>query len=190
MGNRDETYMLQGQLEMDEAFFETVNLDNDHGERKRGRGSQKQTKVLVMAESQPVPVKKQKKHRKNRKCGYFKMRVIEDLRSETINKEVTNGVHPWSNVITDAYQSYSKLKKVVAVHHAVKCPPEMAHKLLPWVHTAVANAKRVLLNSYHRINTDYLQNYLDEFCYRLNRRYFDNIFERLLFAAAGRAWYI
>ena len=44
---------------------------------------------------------------------------------------------------------------------------------LQWVHVTISNAKRNLLGVYHMIKMDYLQNYLDEFCYRLNRRYFD-----------------
>ncbi|MEN7548167.1 IS1595 family transposase, partial [Rapidithrix thailandica] len=36
---------------------------------------------------------------------------------------------------------------------------------------------------YQQTRTEYLQNYLDEFCYKLNRRYFENnIFDRILVA--------
>ncbi|MBT7144566.1 MAG: IS1595 family transposase, partial [Bacteroidetes bacterium] len=36
---------------------------------------------------------------------------------------------------------------------------------------------------HHSIGKDYLQNYLDEFCYKYNRRYFgDKLFDRLLIA--------
>ncbi|HIP36061.1 MAG TPA: IS1595 family transposase, partial [Crocinitomix sp.] len=41
-----------------------------------------------------------------------------------------------------------------------------------WVHIAISNAKRTLLGIYHKIKGKYLQLYLDEFCYKLNRRYF------------------
>ncbi|MFT5348871.1 MAG: hypothetical protein ACI9M3_001917, partial [Bacteroidia bacterium] len=46
--------------------------------------------------------------------------------------------------------------------------------------------KRTLLGVYHRINQEYLQLYLDEFCYKLNRRYFkDRLFDRLVIAVVG-----
>jgi transposase-like protein len=190
MGNRDDLYTLKGTVEMDEAFFETVDPDQLNAPLKRGRGSQKQSAVMVIAESEEVEEKKQGKHRKKRRCGYFKMRVMDDLTSVTINKITSETVDYQSTVLTDGYKSYNKLKKVVAVHHATVCPPKLASKQLPWVHTAIANAKRVMLGAYHRINKEYLQNYLDEFCYRLNRRYFSNMFERLMIAACSAAWYI
>ncbi|MCB0482228.1 MAG: IS1595 family transposase, partial [Flavobacteriales bacterium] len=42
---------------------------------------------------------------------------------------------------------------------------------------------------YHKIKGKYLQLYLDEFCYKLNRRYFGNrLFERLTLAVAKSYW--
>lgn len=189
MGNRDDDYKLNDHMEMDEAFFETVNELDQNEDLMRGRGSQRQTKVLVIAES--TAVENPKKHSKSRKCGYFKMRTMSDLQAESINNEVKTAVEPNAKVITDKYRGYNSLKEVVASHHAIECPKELADKLLPWVHTAIANAKRVLLCAYHRINGEYLQNYLDEFCYRLNRRYMSGImFERLLLAASAEVWYM
>jgi hypothetical protein len=54
---------------------------------------------------------------------------------------------------------------------------------LPWVHTMIANAKRTLLGVHHMISKKYTQQYLDEFCYKVNRRNFgDKLFDRLLVA--------
>jgi hypothetical protein len=61
---------------------------------------------------------------------------------------------------------------------------------LKWVHIIIANAKRALLGIYHKIKGKYLQLYLDEFCYKLNRRYFKtNVFDRLTCAVAKSYWY-
>ncbi len=55
--------------------------------------------------------------------------------------------------------------------------------MLPWVHIAISNAKRLLLDIHHDIEPQYLQNYLNEFCYKFNRRNFgDKLFDRLLIA--------
>ena len=48
--------------------------------------------------------------------------------------------------------------------------------MLKWVHITISNAKRNLLG-------EYLQNYLDEFVYELNRGCFKSIFERLVVAS-------
>jgi len=48
----------------------------------------------------------------------------------------------------------------------------------------ISNAKRNLLGINHQIKDDYLQNYLNEFCYKTNRRYcVVNLFDRLMVAA-------
>ena len=36
----------------------------------------------------------------------------------------------------------------------------------------ISNAKRSILDTYHDIKAEFLQLYLNEFCYKFNRRYF------------------
>jgi hypothetical protein len=44
------------------------------------------------------------------------------------------------------------------------------------------NTKRDLPRIYHNIKDEYLQNYLDEFCHKTNRRYLrEQIVDRLMF---------
>ena len=44
----------------------------------------------------------------------------------------------------------------------------------------ISNAKRSILDTYHDIKGDFLQLYLNEFCYKFNRRYFRfHLFDRL-----------
>jgi hypothetical protein len=58
-------------------------------------------------------------------------------------------------------------------------------KILPWVHIAISNAKRMLLDIFHDIKPEYQQDCLNEFCYKFNRRYFgEQRFDRLMIAAA------
>ncbi|HDP74579.1 MAG TPA: hypothetical protein ENN49_01665 [Bacteroidales bacterium] len=51
-----------------------------------------------------------------------------------------------------------------------------AFKAPPWVHTLINNAKRNLLEVNHQTKDKYLQNYLNEFCYKTNRRHFGRIY--------------
>ena len=56
-------------------------------------------------------------------------------------------------------------------HHAARVtPPDKAGEWLPWVHIAIGNLKAFLLGTYHGVSSKYLQEYLNEFCYRFNRR--------------------
>ena len=39
------------------------------------------------------------------------------------------------------------------------------------MHVAIGNLKAFLLGTYHGVSSKYLQEYLNEFCYRFNRRH-------------------
>ena len=70
-----------------------------------------------------------------------------------------------------------------------KSDKKTTESTLKWVHIAISNAKRALLGTFHKIKGKYLQLYLDEFCYKLNRRYFgDKVFDRLTIALAKSYW--
>lgn len=93
-------------------------------------------------------------------------------------------VNPGSTITSDDSKSYTNFKSLVKEHIHQVIEPDQVGKILPWVHIAISNAKRLLLDVYHDITPDYLQNYLNEFCYKFNRRYFgDGLFDRLMVAA-------
>lgn len=193
MGQRDSQYKLQSIVEMDEGFFKTTpeeEQDNDE-DRKRGRGSQVQSKVLVMVESKPVAKDDQKKDRPNRKAGHLRMVVIPDLEGGTLDMNAQKCIDKEAEVLTDALPAYSLVSQTFAKHTAFNFSKLKvnAHKLLPWVHIMISNAKRWFLATHHHISEKYLQHYLNEFCYKQNRRYFkEQLFNRLMIAAATLHW--
>lgn len=185
MGQRDKLYKLDGEIELDDAFFTTeIPLEKKSEKLKRGRGSQKKTKVLVSAESRTVEDPKPGK--KSKKIRYIKMIVIGDLKAETITNNVREQVEETADLTTDDSTSYKNLKEYVHSHKASVILTEEFGKVLPWVHTAISNAKRQLLDVYYKIKPEYLQYYLNQFCYKFNRRYFgEQLFDRLLVAAVS-----
>ena len=55
----------------------------------------------------------------------------------------------------------------------------------------ISNAKRNLLGIYHSVKQDYLQNYLNEYCYMTNRRYLgEEKLDRLLALCVSKPWYL
>ena len=59
-----------------------------------------------------------------------------------------------------------------------------ADSKLKWLHTIISNAKAFVLGTFHGLKTDDLQLYLDEFCYRFNRRYIPHLmFDKLIDSA-------
>lgn len=186
MGHRDSKYQLDKIVELDEGFFEIVDTEKDDNEKfvpkKRGRGSQKQATVMVMA-STVYDFETTRKYKKPTKFRYVRMLVVENLKGQTVGEKVSKNIKYDTVVKTDNYTSYSKIKDHAWCHKPQKVKPEDAGKVLPWVHTMIANAKRTMLGVHHMISKKYSQNYLDEFCYKVNRRYFgEQIFDRLLIA--------
>lgn len=118
------------------------------------------------------------------------MKVIEDLEATTVNREVKKVINPDSTIHTDDYTSYKKLPKIIQKYNSYNLQYDQSDKVLPRVHKVITNSKNLLKAIHHCVWPEYLQNYLDEFCYKHNRRYFGTkIFERALIAAVSFTWY-
>ena len=127
------------------------------------------------------------KHRPDKKAGYLKMKVISDLKTTTINDKIEECVAEKTTVKTDESSSYNKTSPTIN-HIGQKVDKKDVNSLLPWVHKTISNSKRLLLDIHHRIDADFLQNYLNEFCYKFNRGYFTNPMERLIVAGVNNRW--
>lgn len=148
---------------------------------KKGCGSQTKTKVLVMTENEPA---EDSKKTIKKSVGHIKMIVIPNLKAQTIDVEVAENIDSDASLTTDDSTSYVHFKNLVKEHTAQVIQPKDISKVLPWVHIMISNAKRQLLDIYHSIKPEFLQNYLNEFCYKFNRRHCD-LFDRLMFATVS-----
>ena len=182
MGERDAQYELKDTIELDEGYFGIDGETEDGEELKRGVGSQRKAKVLVMVESKESD--KPKKGQKKRKCGHVKMKVIPDLKSGTFRQAVEGSVDKSTTVVMDNLASHCGVEEVTGKSERQTVPAKEAPKVLPWVHIAISNAKALMRDMYHGVKREFLQEYLNEFCYKFNRMYFgDGLFDRLVFAS-------
>lgn len=187
MSKRDSRYQLEGMIEFDEGYFHTETSEKDKQNLKRGRGSQQQNNVAVMAES--TPLEDIKSGKKSNHVRYFKMKVLDTHKASEIDGTIQENLQDLSIVFSDKSTSYVNINNWVDVHVVEKSTKETTVSLLKWVHIAISNAKRTLLGIYHKIKGKYLQRYLDEFCYKLNRRYFrEGLFDRLTIALTTQNW--
>ena len=181
MGNRDARYTLEGMIELDEGYFSVASKEIERGKGTRGRGAEGKQNVAVMAESTPledIETGKKEKH-----VRYFKARVLDSHQSEGINGVVRDCMEDDAIVFSDKSTSYVDISDLVELHVTEKSDAKTTKETLKWVHIAISNAKRTLLGNYHKIKRKYLQLYLNEFIYKLNRRYFgDKLFDRLVIA--------
>lgn len=102
---------------------------------------------------------------------------------------VAGSVSPESVLFTDKSASYVNFAVLVEAHIMERSTKETTVETLKWAHIAISNAKRNFLGVYHKVKGEYLQSCLDEFVYKLNRRYFNSIFERLVVASVYPYWY-
>lgn len=165
VARREGELMLKGIVELDESFI---------GGRERGvKGRQTERKTLVA-----VAVD----HTAKGGCRNAHMRVIPDASVPTLNAAAKQNIVLGSTVLTDGWSGYNDLKEQGYDHVASPLEiPEDAAKVLPWAHIAIANFKRWVLDTFHGVSRKHLQRYLDEFCYRQNRRWHrSDLFRRIL----------
>jgi len=169
MKDRDSAYELRGLVEMDDSFF-----GGGTGGDKRGRGTKK-TPVIIEASTHEGAV------------GFARMHVVEHVDKETIGRIAQQDVVPGQTIRTDGWRAYGVVEEKGYGHQTwVGLTPEENNVLLKWVHTLASNAKAFLRGTFHGIGKKHLQQYLDEFCYRFNRRKWEGqIFDRLVTACAN-----
>ena len=181
MGNRDARYTLEGMIEMDEGYFTVESSEIEKAKGGRGRGAAGKSNVAIMAES--IPLENLETGEKSSQCRYFKAKVLTDHKADEINETVKESIDEKSIVFTDKSTSYIDIADYVELHITEKSNEQTTKETLKWVHITISNAKRNLLGNYHKIKGKYLQLYLNEFVYKLNRRYFgEKLFERVIIA--------
>lgn len=166
MGNRDERYLLAGIVEFDDSYF-----GGPRGGGKRGRGTKK-AKVLVALS-------------KNRdgKPQHLKMRVVPNLRGITIAWFAADSIAEKTIIQSDAAPNYRQALAEKWLHEYELA--DANSQSLVWLHTIVSNVKAFIQGTAHGLDGKHLQRYLNEACYRFNRRFHERgLFDRLLVAVA------
>lgn len=69
---------------------------------------------------------------------------------------------------TDNYRPLRKPLAEKSFHSYETFAPDK--NMLKWLHTIISNAKAFVEGTYHGMERKHIQLYLDEFCYRFNRR--------------------
>lgn len=144
--------ILEGSLvEVDDAYF--------GGKRrgKRGRGADAKTIAIAAVQRQ----------------GRVRAKVVKNLRKSTVTAFVIETVKPNSMLYTDEFLSYNGIEKLGYDHQQIEHNTKIYVK--GDVHTNNIEGfwslvKRGIDGVYHKVNREYLQNYLNEYAFRYNRR--------------------
>lgn len=150
----DVSEKLHGLVEVDE--FEIGGKE----EGKQGRSkSDKKVRVVLMVE-------KLNNHEDKVKRGFAS--VIQDFSSDSLGTAMEKHICPDSNVVTDKWSGYSPLtEKFKNLSQKYSDGGLNFEKL----HLQILNFKNWLRGTHSYCNKEYTQLYLNEFFYRLNRRF-------------------
>ena len=161
----DTRTLLSGIVEADESIM------GGPAKGKKGRGvTQAAHKSLVLGAVEVLQYE-DKLGRPKERAGRSRLEVVHHADGKTIHKFLTNNVAPASSVRTDGWRRYSETA-LAQYRHApqVQGSPTRAHQLAPHIHRLFSNLKTWINGTHHGVEPKYLQDYLNEFIFRFNRR--------------------
>lgn len=122
--------------------------------------------------------------------GLAVARHVKNVKAKTLDRLTNEHVTPGSMVYTDEFAAYNTLSKGKRYQHR-----RIKHGLGVYVkndiHTNSVEGlwsliKRGIGGVYHHVDPHYLQSYLDEFCFRYNRRHKGNQQFKMILERASR----
>jgi len=165
----DDGSLLSGIIEMDETYVggkpRKENKKDDDDENNtgspRGRGTKKTPVVGMVERGGNVKAKATSK---------FELKFTDFLKLIRKNVNLAESL-----LVTDEYTGYNKMKDIVA-HETINHSYEYARGD---IHTNTIESfwailKRGIMGQFHWVSKKYLNNYIDEFCYRYNNRELDS----------------
>jgi len=157
-------FLLEGECEVDEIFI------GGSQSGKRGRGAAKKKKAAIVIE-------------KAEKGGIKRVYAmkIENFSSDQLRKLFDCHISKNANIETDKWRGYIPLNSQWNILQ-VKSDPMTNFRT---IHRFVQQLKSWISGIYHHVSDRYLQGYLDEFCFRMNRHankpaLFDKLIQRMV----------
>jgi transposase-like protein len=144
---------LHGVVEVDEAYWGSEETG------VRGRQTVDKALIIVAAEADGKGI------------GRIRLGHILDTNRATLHGFISQSIEPGSTVVTDGLQAYRELQGYIHERQIQQHQPAKAEHLLPRVQRVISLVKRWLLGTHQgAIAREHLDDYLDEFTFRFNRR--------------------
>lgn len=157
MGQRDSDYKLFGLVSVDETYLGGPKAG---GKRGRGTGRAKMAVALSLGNK--------------KRPRFLRLQIVPDVKKVTLKAFLDKNVDANGDVVSDGFSSYKGISDNVS----------LSASELRWLHKAISNFKTFIQGTYHGRCTQW-QDYMNEYCFRFNRRFFEKqIFFRLLRAVA------
>jgi len=164
MGDKDAAYLLGGTIDMDEAFFGATHVGG-----KRGRGTDKAAVVFgVSMNSKGKP-------------SFMKAKIVETVDGDMISDFAKDYIEVGARIRSDGLTIYRILPGEGYEHEPQVFDQEKSPDHLKMLHIIISNVKAFISGTYHGLGKTHLQAFIDEFCYRFNRRFWEfQLFNRTL----------
>jgi transposase-like protein len=146
---------LSGDIEIDETDV------GGPEEGTRGRETERTALVVLATE------------KRGHAIGRIRRRRVKDVSAESLRQFIRETIEPGATIHTDGWNGYAGLTNVGYSHRitVINASHELAHEVMPLVHTVAALLKRWLLGTLQGGSQHQpLDDYLDEFTFRVNRR--------------------
>lgn len=170
MSSRDESLTLAGYIEMDEALFGGRSKSKSEGKPP----SDNKKHVLVLVESEGT------------QAGNLVMKVIDNTTYEDLRPVIAEKVEaepPGQWFRADGWGSHNVVSELGHKLKMGHIPNELQDQVLRCVSLAISHAKQMFKGTFHHFCKLNIQSYLDEFCYRWNRRHLEKQLASHLIAA-------
>ena len=143
---------LQGIVEVDEAYW------GDEEAGIKGRHTEQRALIVVAAEENGKGI------------GRIRLRRLLDLSRISLHGFIAEAIEPGSTVRTDGLNAYRELQGYLHDRQVQRRQTPGDH-LLPGVHRVISLLKRWLMGTHQgAIANEHLDDYLNEFVFRFNRR--------------------
>jgi hypothetical protein len=154
---------LRGLIEVDEFVV--------GGKEKKAQGRSLGKKQIALVGIETMQTSKGKKGIRRAFC-----QAIEGYSNEDFKPFFDKRIDPKSKVRTDKWTGYSPLKQ----DYKIRMVYSKTGKNFKELHYFIMNLKGWLRGIHHRVSPWHFQGYLDEFCFRFNKRFSDNAWESLV----------
>jgi len=170
MANRDMQWNLKGIVQADEIF-----IGGKQTIEERRKNPNKTPFFLALEEDRLGRPK------------FLGAQEIESAYNEKFLRPAIEKYAPQNGILkTDGKNIYSQVAKEKNCAHkkvVARRDREGAYRHLHWINIVTSNLKRWLLSTHHGVFPHYRKEYVAEFVYRFNRRFWpEEAFDRLLFA--------
>jgi len=152
---KQDTEKLSGEIEADEKYVGGREKNKHYNKRNR-TGKRLKTPIVGFLQRK----------------GSVRAHVVQDVSLWTIEELVYRNINRDTMLFTDEFSSYNRLKERYAhetVNHSRgEYKRGLAHTNS--IESFWALFQRGYMGTYHQMSKKHLQRYVDEFCYRFNRR--------------------